>query len=268
MANRVKARGDQSRSGRRDARVTKSGKLLYLYGITEQAAPVRVAEGVDGKSPVEALSCAGFVCWISRVDAKEYGDELQSRMENLDWLAGASVRHQKVVGAIHEQSTILPARFATLFLSEETLGADLKRRSAELKKDFKRLSGADEYGVKVFGAAQSATQGETPKSGRDYLQRKSEMLRERTPVGTTPELKKFIAKLRDLASQVAEGGSVTSGQRNLVWQGSFLLPRAKRKQLDSALAAFHRQQSERYRVECTGPWPPYSFVALKAQAAE
>jgi Gas vesicle synthesis protein GvpL/GvpF len=215
---------------------------------------------------VESLPCSGFVCWISRVDPKEYGEELQAHMENLDWLAGASVRHQKVVGAIHEQSTILPARFATLFLSGETLGADVKRRSAELKKDLKRLSGSDEYGVKIFGIPQSTTAVDTSSSGRDYLQRKSAILRERTPVSITPQMEKFVAKLRDLASQVAEGGSVTSGQRHLLWQGSFLLPRARRKQLEAALAAFHTKQSERYRVECTGPWPPYSFVAIKANA--
>jgi len=246
----------------------KTGKLLYLYGITEQAAKVNVSEGVDGRSPVEAVPCAGFVCWISRVDAKEYGEELQARMENLDWLAGASVRHQKVVGGIHEQSTILPARFATLFVSEETLGADLKKRAADLKKDFKRLSGADEYGVKIFGIPQAAGTVEAPLSGRDYLQRKSEMLRERTPVMATAETAKFVAKLRDLASEVTEGGSVTSGQRHLVWQGSFLLPRSRRKQLEAALATFHRHSSERFRVECTGPWPPYSFIALKAHAKD
>lgn len=241
-------------------------RLLYLYGITEDARVVRIAEGIDGTSPVEALPCAGFVCWISRVDPKEYGEELQSRMENLDWLAAASVRHQKVVGAIHEQSTVLPARFATVFVSDATLAADLKKRSAELKKDFKRLFGTDEYGVKVFATPQSNLSVEAPQSGRDYLKRKSEMLQDRTRVKVTPELEKFIAKVGGIASDATQGGTVTSGQRNLVWQGSFLIPRMRRKQLESALAAFHRQHSKQYRVECTGPWPPYSFVAIKAEA--
>lgn len=261
MANRVSG-GKNAGRGRPAHKTT---GLLYLYGITEQAAMVRVAEGIDGRSPVEALPCAGFVCWISRVDSKEYGEELQSRMENLDWLAGASVRHQKVVGAIHERSTVLPARFATVFLSDATLTADLKRRAAELKRDFKRLSDSDEYGVKVFAAPQAAISTEAPQSGRDYLKRKSEMLRDRTTVKVTPELEKFIAKLGSIASESAPAGSVTSGQRNLVWQGSFLIPRARRKQLESALAAFHRQHSRHFRVECTGPWPPYSFVAIKGK---
>lgn len=258
MANRVNA-------GRGRA-AHHSGKVLYLYGITDRAAKLDAPEGVDGMSPVEAVECAGFFCWVSRVDATEYGDNLQARMENLDWLAASSVRHQKVVGAIHEQTTILPARFATIFLSEQTLATDVSRRARELKKDFERLSGADEYGVKIFGVPQVAAAGEAPKSGRDYLARKSELLRDRATVTLSQEAKEFIAGLRGIASQVVEGGSVTSGQRNLLWQGSFLMPRNSRKQLESALAAFHRKQSDRYRVECTGPWPPYSFVASKAQA--
>lgn len=256
--------GAKKNSGRRDAVAT--GKLLYLYGITDHAAKADTLEGVDGASRVEPVECASFLCWVSRVDAQDYGENLQARMDNLDWLAAASVRHQKVVGAIHDQTTILPARFATIFLSEQTLSADVSHRASELKKDFERLSGADEYGVKIFGVPQTAIVGETPKSGRDYLARKSEMLRDRPQMAVTEELKRFIADLRDLASQVVEGGSVTSAQRNLLWQGSFLLPRAARKKLEATLAAFHREHSGRYRVECTGPWPPYSFVAIKAQA--
>ena len=264
MANRVDKASAGSK-GRRD-RGHAGATLLYLYGITQRAIKAPTGGGVDGKSPVEPLECAGFVCWISRVDAKEYGDELQPHMENLDWLAAASVQHQKVVGAIHEQSTILPARFATVFLTEDSLDRHVQERSQELKKDFKRLAGTDEYGVKIFAVPHVAKVEAAAASGRDYLQRKSAMLRDRTPVTVTPEVQKFAARLREIASQVAEGGSITSGQRHMVWQGSLLLPRAHRKELESALGAFHKQYSERYRVECTGPWPPYSFIALKAHS--
>ena len=52
----------------------KSGKLLYLYGITDRKARVEAGEGVDGHAEVEAIPCASFFCWISRVDADEYGE--------------------------------------------------------------------------------------------------------------------------------------------------------------------------------------------------
>ena len=56
-------------------------------------------------------------------------------------------------------------------------------------------------------------------------------------------------------------GKVSSGQRDLEWQASFLVPRAHRRQWDATLAEFATRWSGMRRIECTGPWPPYSFVA-------
>lgn len=241
------------------------GDLLYLYGISGEAPELRL-EGVDGRARVEAIPCAELICWVSRVDAREFGEELQTRMENLDWLAGASVRHQRVVGAIHEKVTVLPARFATLFRSEESLVADVKRRMQQLHKDLKRVEAADEYGVKIFAALKTIEPAPDAASGRDYLKRKSQILRQPGTPATTPEIEAFVNELRDIASESAAGGSVSGGQKNLAWQGSLLVARSDRKRLESALARFRRLHSDSHRIECTGPWPPYSFIAVKVEA--
>lgn len=235
------------------------GELLYLYGISDKESNATRVEGV------EAIKCGGLVCWVSRVDAKEYGEELQTRMENLDWLAGASVRHQRVVSAIHERITVLPARFATLFVSEESLSADVARRARQLHADLRRVAGADEYGVKIFGLPRAA-EPVSGGSGREYLARKSQLLRQSTPVTITPEVEKFVGELQRLAQDSTTGGSVSGGQKNLVWQGSLLVARVQRKGLEQALADFHRRQGGEFRIECTGPWPPYSFIAARSEA--
>lgn len=243
----------------------KAERLLYLYGVTEAAVPgLHIAAGIDGNAAVEALACSGHFCWISRVDPVDFGDQLQARMENLDWLAGASVRHQNVVGAIHERATILPARFATIFRTDKSLAADITRRGKDLRRSFARLSGSDEYGIKIFGIPPAATLAQAPRSGADYLRQKSEILRDRGTVKMTPEVERFLADVEKIAAERAPGGKVTSGQKNLLWQASFLVPRSRRKQLESALAAFHRKHGEQFRAECTGPWPPYSFVAIRS----
>lgn len=242
----------------------RDNKLLYLYGISEAHAPVPAVEGVDGTLAVEAIECGGVTCWVSRVDAREFGEQLQARMENLDWLARASVRHQRVVGAIHEKTTILPARFATLFLSEETLAAHVKSGLRQIHADLRRVQGADEYGIKIFAVPGAAAAAPTAVSGRDYLSRKSQMLRQASAPAITPEVEKFVAGLRAIASESAQGGSVSGGQRNLVWQGSILVPRRARKRLESALMQFSKRV-EGFRIECTGPWPAYSFIAVKAE---
>ncbi|MGH9523434.1 MAG: GvpL/GvpF family gas vesicle protein [Terriglobales bacterium] len=248
-------------------------QLLYLYGISENNPTLRQKkaegwgtqiEGVDGRARVDTIECGGLVCWVSRVDAREFGEELQKRMENLDWLAGASVRHQRAVGAIHEKITVLPARFATLFLSQQTLAAHVKDSMAQIRRDLARVDGADEYGMKIFAAPQAEVATPAGSSGRDYLTRKSFLLQQANTPKMTPEVESFVKGLSGIASETAPGGSVSGGQRNLVWQGSFLVERRARKRLESALASF-RGRASGFRVECTGPWPPYSFIAVKAE---
>src|SRR5688572_17736271 len=144
-----------------------STSALYLYGITRSGAkPVQISvSGIDGGGTVEALPCANLLCWLSRVDRRQYGDELPQRMENLEWLADASVRHQRVVSAIATKADILPARFGTVYLSEASLTQDVKKRKRSLDAALGRIAKADEWGVKVF-AATTASAPVSAKSGR------------------------------------------------------------------------------------------------------
>jgi hypothetical protein len=240
--------------------------LLYLYGVTQ--TPERLpatTRGVDGVSPVEALDTSGFVCWISRVDAVEYGDELSRNMENLEWLADASVRHQRVVGAIHERQSILPARFGTIFLNSSTLSADIEARKKALDAGFRRIADSDEWGIRVFAQPRAVPISSGAKSGKEYLQRKAKLLQAKPSRTLEPEIQQLASDVSKLASDSAEGGKVGAGQPNLRWQTSILLRRAQRATLEKLLAQFSRRNGDRFRVECTGPWPPYSFVAEKSE---
>jgi hypothetical protein len=239
--------------------------VLYLYGITQAPETLPpILRGVDGISSVEAVDCSGFTCWVSRVRAGEFGGKLAQNMENLEWLAEASVRHQRVVGAIHEQQPILPARFGTVFLNQDSLADDVAGRKTTLKASFRRISGADEWGIRVFASPKTVAVSASARSGKEYLQRKSALLQARTARTLEPEIKEFANAVAKLATASAEGGKVSSGQAGLRWQTSVLLPRPRRPRLEALLARFARKEQDRFRVECTGPWPPYSFVGEKA----
>jgi hypothetical protein len=243
---------------------------LYVYGITQPGAiPEGIEqEGIDGVAGVEAQVCAGLVCWISRVSRAGFAETLPGNMENLDWLATAGVRHQKVVSELAGQATVLPARFGTVFLSEASLAADVLRRKPALLEAFQRLAGADEWGIKVFALPQSATDAATrprPKSGSDYLRQKAQALeqeiaRRGQPRNLPEEVKHFRSELERIALDSTEGGKVSSGQPHLEWQASILLSRGKISALEALIGRYSRQWQGARRIECTGPWPAYSFV--------
>lgn len=243
---------------------------MYVYGITQQGAiPEGIEqEGIDGVAGVEAQVCAGLVCWISRVSRRSFAELLPRNMENLDWLATAGVRHQKVVSELAGQATILPARFGTVFLSEASLAADVTRRKPALLEAFQRLAGADEWGIKVFALPQSAKNAATQaqaKSGSDYLRQKAQALereiaRRGQPRELPEEVKHFRGEVERLALDSTAGGKVSSGQPYLEWQASILLPRGKRNALEALIRSYSEKWQGTRRIECTGPWPAYSFV--------
>lgn len=237
-------------------------RALYLYGISAPSSErVNVrGGGIDGISPVESLEASGLYCWISRVEKHEYADQLARNMENLDWLASTSVRHQRVVAEIAAQITILPTRFGTVFLSEQSLRAHVTEHKQALLKTLKKIEGTEEWGVKLFSITAAPAQMPSVSSGSEYLRAKAAKLQ---PVGRKEldaEVREFVRELQGVTEDSAVSGKVSSGQRNLEWQASFLVRKNRKKEWDAILRKYATAWQERREIECTGPWPPYSFI--------
>lgn len=263
MASGVKSRG-KSAARKPPKAVALPTTVLYLYAIS-RGKDIRVdVPGVDGTSTIEALPSSGLICWISRVSRRDFADELNDHMQNLDWLAGAGVRHQQAVAAIAAKTDVLPARFATVFLTAESLERHVRGQKAALLAAFERVSGCDEWGVKIQAIARSepATKkagADSARSGREYLQRKAAMLQTR-PGKSDPAFEEFA---QDLSRHSREAVRIPSqgSQPGLEWQASFLVSRAEREAFLNATSRYAERWRDRHRIECTGPWPPYSFVA-------
>lgn len=246
--------------------IAQDERVLYLYGITKSPAPTPGVSGVDDVAKIEPIACAGLVCWISRVPRWDFADNLSKNIENLDWLAAMSIRHQRAVSAIAEAAEILPARFGTIFLDESSLSADIKSRKEALEADFKRIQGSEEWGIKVFALPpQSVPLPATVRSGKDYLQAKSALIRKRASKGPDEEVRQLAEALKRISLATAEGGSISRGRRDLQYQVSLLLKKQDRKKLEDLLARFSTRWKQTRKIECTGPWPPYSFVSRSIQ---
>ena len=235
--------------------------VIYLYGVSKSAVAAPNVAGVDGKSKIQAIDCAGLVCWVSRVPAAEFGEAFSQKLEDLDWLAGVSVRHQKAVSAIAESRDMLPARLGTVFLTEDSLRADIGKRSHSLEQDLKRIAGMQEWGVKIFLSPQPTALPSKVKSGREYLEAKSKVLRMRRPAVPDDDVKTLARELDKISAATAECGKISGGARDLQYQLSVLVKKEDRKKLEQLLRRFSKEWKDTRKIECSGPWPPYSFVS-------
>jgi hypothetical protein len=256
---------DQVRTKKRPKSVTALPTVVYVYAITPAGKKTIAAPrfGIDGVAGVVPIAVGEVICWVSHVDGLEFGEQLSERMENLEWLANAGVRHQQVVAALAEQSAVVPARFGTVFSGDEALIADVKRRKRGIATSLKHVSDSDEWGIKVFGEAPKPLMdvNEGASSGRDYLKRKAVVLERRGERKPDAELTRFVSALKKTATDMAAVGKVSSGQRNLLWQGAFLVKRKSHGKFNRVLRQFASKWQGEKTIECTGPWPPYSFVS-------
>ncbi len=259
MAVRLKSGKDvEQKSGR-------SNRALYLYGLSQPEGmsgkdeEIR-ATGIDGEDSVKAMEVGGLLAWISEVDSKKFAVDLPSMMDDMEWLSEASVRHQRVVSAIAERVKLLPARFGTVFLGSKSLEADIRSRKKQLDAAFKRIADADEWGIKVFVNTEGPPAMQKATSGKNYLQLKAKAIEAQTRPVADAEIEKLESALQKIARASASTGKVSGGLKNLQWQATFLVPRERRKQWDETLKKFAERWDASRRIECTGPWPPYSFV--------
>jgi hypothetical protein len=234
--------------------------MLYLYGVTSKAPKTRITSSIDGSSPVDRIEESGLVAWYSRVSDEEFGAMLAANMENLEWLSAASVRHQRVVSQIAEATTVLPARFGTVFRNEESLREHIRQEKEKLAATLQRIEGTEEWGVKLFLNPSPPASPIEVSSGRDYLRAKASMVQVKREKKLDPDVVEFARELQSIAAASAPAGKVSSGQPNLEWQASFLVRKKDRPEWDQMLKRYANRWADRREIECTGPWPPYSFV--------
>ncbi|MBO0910233.1 MAG: GvpL/GvpF family gas vesicle protein, partial [Acidobacteria bacterium] len=155
----------------------------------------------------------------------------------------------------------------TVFHTKNSLSTHVVRRFGELKNDLLRIRGADQWGVKVFEIPPMGAALPKVRSRRMFYRKgpsRAKMAlfparcRKSHDLGAIERLER---SLRDVATEVAPSAIVSCGERGLSFQTTLLVRRSRRKKLESVLENFARQWVAERRIECTGPWPPYSFVS-------
>ncbi|MCL4502831.1 MAG: GvpL/GvpF family gas vesicle protein [Deltaproteobacteria bacterium] len=259
------------------------GEGLYLFCLARlsrlPALPLK-GLGLDGRSPLQVTDFQDLAAVWAPVPLQDFcGPEATERLEDLTWIGPRVIRHQEVVAGVMRYSPVLPARFGTIFLSAANLQKVLRQRYKTIATCLERLSDREEWAVKglldraaakdrlfCLKLAQKKADLEGLSPGKRYLEEQA--LR----VACDRELPRWLKVVRldlweDLGCLAAESrerrllSREAGGRtRDMVFNWAFLLPAG-------AVAAFReyiQAANDRYAnyglwLECTGPWPPYSF---------
>jgi hypothetical protein len=261
------------------------GRAYYVYCIGERDALAPLFEvglpgGIEEGAPVEMVEADDLAAVASAVPADEYGAErLQARLADPAWTAVRAMRHEKIMEHFAARSTIIPLRFATIYLSRDRIGEMISERRAELLEIIERLRGREEWGINIYcdraslmseitsispRLCEMAERAEKSSPGQAYLLRrqiealKSDEARAETK-RVIAEVESRLAAASEQASRlrVIKGEAGEAGET--VAKLAYLVSRERFDLFREAAEALAREHGTRFRLEMTGPWPAYAF---------
>ncbi|MFG3302435.1 GvpL/GvpF family gas vesicle protein [Micromonospora chersina] len=250
---------------------------VWLHGVVTGTATPAGLPGIAG-TPVRAVAAAGLVAVVSDAPLSEYGEAaLRHNLEDLAWLERAARAHHAVVDALSRSGAVVPARLATVHRDDDRVARVLVERHDELAGTLARLAGRAEWGIKGYVVPGATPRVEEPVggggAGAAYLRRRKAQLSareegQRAAADGAAAVHAALAGYAVAARRHAPQDRRLSGAPTaMVLNGAYLVDRDRW----DGFAALARELADGHpevRLELTGPWPPYSFVAEpEAEAA-
>jgi hypothetical protein len=268
-----------------------AGLYVYCVGRRAELEPLLNAdapEAIETDAGLELVEAGELAAVVSRVPLADYGEEnLPARLADATWTATRALRHERAVEHFARRAAVAPLRFGTIYLRRESVARMLAERGPSLGGVLARLEGREEWGVNLFveratlrGAVERvsprlrelAERADAAAPGQAYLLRKKieaardDEMRAETR-RTAAEVERRLAAASDAAARLRVLKDEAAGQGEIAARLAFLVAA---EGFDAFRAEAERLAEEYaplgFRLELTGPWPAYNFVASGDEA--
>jgi len=269
------------------------GQAIYLFclarahALPDAADAARLcADAVEGRPSLFLWRREAIVAICNRAPLDEFcGPQAEARLADLAWVGPRARIHAEVIMSVMRQSPVFPVRFGTLFSSLGRLEKLMEKRRNEILRFFDHVEAREEWAVKgwiqkrkiqaMLRAQAPAARGLPPATpgapaaspGVRYFdqQRQHWAAQEEINLWVKAIGKDFAADLAghssDFRNRPVQAGANRDDRGDMMSNWAFLVPRARQalfQERIQAANAVHGPQGVCF--ECSGPWPPYSFV--------
>lgn len=247
----------------------------YLYAVS-RGLPTAALDGVPalGGGRLEVLGVLDLEAAVSTVDLDEFGEDgLRANLERLDWVERTAREHDRVVQACAAAAPTAPMRLATICLDDESVRRRLEERYDDLVAALDRVTGREEWSVKVFAHPQEVDSTEPAEpaavGGAAYLRRKkasgeARRAAQAEAAAAAEAVDRVLCGIAVAARHLRPQDPRLSGHEGtMLLNGAYLVDQI-------AGDSFARTVADLVgtfpgvSIACGGPWPPYSFATLEA----
>ena len=276
-------------------------EILYLYcfAVSKDLPDIQGA-GIDDQYPLFLSRVNRVTAVLSHAALDDFtGEKGADNLQDIDWIGPRACRHQDVISQVMEQSPVLPVRFATLYLSDDSLNRMMLFHHEAVATFLNEIAGKEEWAVKGYmdrkpllksiGADLITQLSEGPGTrehspgeqepgepgskridrmapGTMYFQKKKIEQKAETLVNESiQQLIMTIAdRLEPLSIDINErqlmSRAATGKEIDMVLNWAALLDKKSVHQFNDQIEQINADKEKNGLVlEFSGPWPPYSF---------
>jgi hypothetical protein len=237
--------------------------------------------------PVNLLPVGEVRAVVSYVPADVYdADSIETRLQDLSWVAEQGVGHETVVAWFVDHSEILPASLFTLYSGDDALRGAMSKRSTQLASELARLKNKREWDVKIsvnekelerHAAALSPRIAELEQEaaaaapGKRYLleRKRNDLLKTETRSAANALANDAFAAVKAIAvDHRVLPIPRTTDDLPVILHGALLVERERETDLVVALEdASQRLEGRGLTVAFSGPWAAYRITGDDERSA-
>lgn len=240
-----------------------AGTAWVLYCLVPATAPLHLPD-----TDIFRCDAGNFSAILCEAHLDEYcGPGVEARMQELSWIGPRACRHWAVVDHIMGQTPVLPAGFATLFTSQQSVRRFMDRHRAAIAGFFERIGNRREWAVKGLWDSAGQSDSVAPLgSGTEYLLAKRGRAEARQASGRQlrAACQEAARELQQRASDFHERrvwNAQADDSADVILNWAFLLAPDQEPQFRDKLDDLNlRHHAEKLLFRLSGPWPPYSFA--------
>jgi gas vesicle protein GvpL/GvpF len=209
--------------------------VIALYAITDDSGPPP-----PELERLEVVPIDGLAAVCTRASEPEFSED-------------AFWRHEEVVEALMEDRDLVPVRYGTRLEDEGAVVRAVEERRDELLAALQRVRGAVELSVRVVATGKQPpvpSKGDEV-SGAEYM---------RSRASGEADRKRASSAVHEPLSILARASAEGRPRAHELCRWAYLVGRESVDTFAAAVALLQDRHPE-LSILCTGPWPPYSFVA-------
>jgi hypothetical protein len=261
-----------------------SETYLHLYGVVRsKALDLGRISGIEKAKPLFLVHCGELACVVSSVSGTAYEPAHADHVERARSIAARAVHHDEVLRHIHQLTTVVPFKFATLSHGEEHVREILDERKEKFEHLLRLFFEQEEWSVRLSWRRDEVLRqihdtspelltfkenGNGGSPGEQYFvaKKKQKLVEELAAVeaarinsSTSDRLRGLGISLMPLPCKNPAPGApqIISSIAILADKESLSLVLDGLQGIETLYSAYH------VKAELSGPWPPYSFVSLE-----